>query len=386
MTLRKALFWTHLAAGLLAGLVVAVMAFTGAALAFEHELVDWAERDVRRVAVPAGAVRMDLEALKQRFREAEPSERNPALTVFRDPAAAVVFSAGRDKAWFLNPYTGEVRRPATRRMHAFMESMTDAHRWLALNGNQRAAGKAITGAGNVAFVLLCLTGAVLWWPRTWTWATLKRISLPGLGPGGKARDFNWHNSAGLWTLPVLLVLTVTAVPISYRWASDGIYRAAGEAPPAQQGPPGTGPSLPPIQPPGPGARPASLEAVLSRAQKEVPEWRQIGIRAGGGRPSPGDRNSGPQPITVTLREASAWPRTAATTLTVHPFTGEVLRRTGHSDLSRGRRIRTWMRFLHTGQALGGWGQLVAGLACLGALLLVYTGVALSCRRFFPRGA
>ncbi|NTV75308.1 MAG: hypothetical protein HGA66_14025, partial [Holophaga sp.] len=51
-----------------------------------------------------------------------------------------------------------------------------------------------------------------------------------------------------------------------------------------------------------------------------------------------------------------------------------------------RLIRAWMRFLHTGQALGGWGQLVAGLACLGALLLVYTGVALSWRRFFPRGA
>ncbi len=374
MTFRKAIFWTHLAAGLAAGLVVAVLASTGAALAFEHELVDWAERDVRRVAVPAGAVRWDLEALKGRLREAEPSVRNPAVTVFRDPAAAVVFTEGRDRAWFLDPYTGEVRRPATRRMHAFMASMTDAHRWLALGGDFRSAGRAVTGAGNLAFLLLCLTGAVLWWPRKWTWANLRRLALPSLAPGGKARDFNWHASVGLWTAPVLTVLTVTAVPISYRWASDAVFRAAGEVPP--------GPSQPPLPHPGPRARPVPLDAVLALAEKEVPGWLQMGIRTGGGRPAPGEA-AGPPPITVTLREAAPWPRTATTTLAVHPATGDLLHRTAFADLSRGRRIRSWMRFLHTGQALGGWGQLVAGLACAGALLLVYTGVALSCRRFFP---
>ncbi len=377
--MRKAIFWIHLAAGLVAGLVVAVMAFTGAALAFEHELVDWAERDLRRVAVPAHAVRMDLETLKGRLREAEPSVRNPAVTVFRDPAAAVVFTEGRDRAWFLDPYTGEVRRPATRRMHALMEAMTDAHRWLALGGNLRSAGKAVTGASNVAFLLLCLTGAVLWWPRKWSWANLRRLSLPALGPGGKARDFNWHASVGLWTVPVLTVLTVTAVPISYRWASDAVFRAAGEVPPPA---PGAGAARPPLAQPAPRARPVPLDAVLARAEKEVPGWLQVGIRTGGGRPAPSE-TAGPPPITVTLREASPWPRTATTSLTVHPSTGDLLSRTAFQDLSPGRRIRTWMRFLHTGQALGAWGQLVAGLACVGALLLVYTGVALSCRRFFP---
>jgi len=75
---------------------------------------------------------------------------------------------------------------------------------------------------------------------------------------------------------------------------------------------------------------------------------------------------------------------ATTALTLNPFTGDILKREGFADFSTGRQIRTWSRFLHTGQALGSPGQLLAGLACLGGCFLVYTGLALSWRRFFGR--
>lgn len=51
-------------------------------------------------------------------------------------------------------------------------------------------------------------------------------------------------------------------------------------------------------------------------------------------------------------------------------------------MNAAQRVRSWTRFLHTGEALGGVGQFLAGLACLGGCVLVYTGFALSWRRFF----
>ncbi|HEY8932928.1 MAG TPA: PepSY domain-containing protein, partial [Rariglobus sp.] len=42
MALRKCFFWLHLVAGLVAGLVIAVMCFTGVTLAFETEITAWA--------------------------------------------------------------------------------------------------------------------------------------------------------------------------------------------------------------------------------------------------------------------------------------------------------------------------------------------------------
>ncbi|MSR11799.1 MAG: PepSY domain-containing protein, partial [Gammaproteobacteria bacterium] len=48
--------------------------------------------------------------------------------------------------------------------------------------------------------------------------------------------------------------------------------------------------------------------------------------------------------------------------------------------SAGRQARAWVRFLHTGEALGGIGQTLAGIASLAAVLMVWTGLALSWRR------
>jgi len=46
----------------------------------------------------------------------------------------------------------------------------------------------------------------------------------------------------------------------------------------------------------------------------------------------------------------------------------------------GRRLRTLMRFAHTGEVLGWPGQTIAGLASAGAVVLVWTGIALALRR------
>jgi uncharacterized iron-regulated membrane protein len=60
--------------------------------------------------------------------------------------------------------------------------------------------------------------------------------------------------------------------------------------------------------------------------------------------------------------------------------GDVMSVETFSSLSAGRRIRSVMRFAHTGEVLGLPGQTMAGLASAGALLLVWTGFALAWRR------
>lgn len=403
---RKIVFWLHLVAGLIAGLAIGIMCFTGVVLAFEKQLVAWAERDARRIEAPApDAARLTLAELAARVRAAEPEARPQAITVSADPRDAVAFSLGRDNTIYAHPFTGEVRRPASEVMHDFMHVMTDWHRWLALGGDHRPIGKAINGAGNLAFLALALTGLYLWWPRSLSWRGVKAVALFNWRLTGKARDFNWHNSLGLWAAPVLIVLTLTALPISYRWAANGIYRLTGEEPPAQTGP-GGAPTAPAfeIQRPAPDARPLDPDALLAIARTQVPDWSTLTLRLGNGpqrgaapasagnttaterRPAreAGGERRGPQAATVIVRTPDSWPRTATTTLTLHPFTGEVLRREGFADLSAARQIRSWTRFLHTGEALGWAGQLVAGLASLAGCVLVYTGFALSWRRFFPR--
>ena len=47
---RSILFWTHLTAGVLGGIVILVMSFTGVVLALKPQIQNWIERDVRFVA------------------------------------------------------------------------------------------------------------------------------------------------------------------------------------------------------------------------------------------------------------------------------------------------------------------------------------------------
>ena len=58
--LHKIIFWSHLLAGIVGGAVIFIMSATGVILMYEHQLVEYAERDVREVVPPAGAAPLEL--------------------------------------------------------------------------------------------------------------------------------------------------------------------------------------------------------------------------------------------------------------------------------------------------------------------------------------
>jgi uncharacterized iron-regulated membrane protein len=389
LNLRKLLFWPHLVSGVIAGLVIASMSLTGAAISFEQQILGQAERDSRRVAVPTpDAPRLSVDELLARVRAARPEAQPSGVTVYSEPDAAVLVSTGRDSGVYVNPYTGEVKEPGARGWRAFFHAMEEWHRWLGAQGDNRAVGKAITGVCNSAFLFLALSGLYLWWPRKWTWKTVRPTLWFRRGLKGKARDFNWHNAIGFWSLPVLIVLTTSGMVISYRWASDLVYTLTGNTPPAAQGPAAT-PEVKLPEPPA-GTPRLGLEALFTEARKQVPAWENITLRLGGPPrgnapgPSEAPRQGGPKALTFSIREQGGWPLFASAQVSLNPFTGEVLRKETYADSNAGRRLRVWMRFLHTGEALGVAGQLLAALASLGGAVLVWTGFALAWRRFFPR--
>ncbi|MBP6703938.1 MAG: PepSY domain-containing protein, partial [Vicinamibacteria bacterium] len=53
----------------------------------------------------------------------------------------------------------------------------------------------------------------------------------------------------------------------------------------------------------------------------------------------------------------------------------------YASQNAGRKLRSWARWVHTGEAFGVAGQTIAGLASAIAVILAWTGVALSWRRF-----
>ncbi|MDB5326328.1 MAG: peptidase [Phycisphaerales bacterium] len=405
--IRKTIFWLHLVVGLVVGLGVALMAGTGMVMAFEHPIVDRAERFDGRPPTP-NAEAWSVENLLRRAQEIDPASRPTGLTFQSDPNAPAAVPMGRDRVLYLNAYTGEKVGTEATRLRAFFKTTEDLHRWLALSGTGRDVGKNITGAVAIGFLVLIISGLWLWMPRVWRWPALRAVMVPSGRLRGKARDWNWHNAFGFWLLLPLLVITLTGLVIAYPWANALIFRAVGEAPPAprEQRPRmamGPGGERPGERRSGGGEgrpageanapRPLNLEGLNDlwfSAQDMSANWTSITMRFGGGRrgggggegqaedEAGGDGARGGVSFIIVRGDANV--PTHRTTLTFDRRSGELTRTEAFADQPLGRRLRSLVVPIHRGEVLGTTGRVIAVIACAAALMLVYTGFALSWRR------
>ena len=88
------------------------------------------------------------------------------------------------------------------------------------------------------------------------------------------------------------------------------------------------------------------------------------------------------PLAFTIVDGASWNPMARSQLTLDAATGAVRQWQPYAGQSLGQRARGWMRLGHTGELFGLTGQIVAGLACAGGVVLVWTGVSLAVRRLF----
>ena len=403
--IRSVLFWIHLAAGVVAGTIILIMSVTGALLTFQQSVLAFLERSQRVVEPPSpGAARLDVDTLLERVRAAVDGARPTTLTFDSDPRAAAIVALGTQGTVFVNPYTGAVLGTGSTRARIFYRTVTNWHRWLAVEGEHRTTARAITGACNAAFLVLGATGLVLWWPRQLTLRKVGSVIWFRRGLQGRARDFNWHNAIGFWCAPVIIVLTTTGTVISYTWASNLVYTLTGSSLPAASAgrggaaapsgeaagrgrggrgaaPSGRGAANDRTRDPQPGqgvraaettpAESIGLSAMMAQAERHVPTWRTTIIRLPA---QPGG------PVTLSISDRNYWNSFARSTLTIDASSGAEISWQPYSQSSRGQKVRGWMRFAHTGE-LGGWlGETVAGVASAGGTFLVWTGIALALRR------
>ena len=362
---RTVLFWAHLAAGTVAGIVILIMSVTGVALTYEKQMLEWADRQAW-TAPPAPGAHLAPEALLQSVAAARPGVQVIALTMRSDTAAPATVTLEGNKALLIDPYTAAVIGEPPAALRSFFRTMTSWHRYLAMQGDSRATGKAITGYSNLLFLFIVLSGLYLWLPRLWTWIQFKNVLWFRRRLAPKARDFNWHNVIGVWSAIPLAIVVAGAMPISFPWASNLVYRIAGDTPPA---------------PAAQSARPAERTSVTyisggvdgawRAAQSQIPAWRTMTTRLA---------TSANAPVVIAVDEGYAGQPQKRTTFTINRASGAVVKAEDFQSLSAGRQARSWLRFAHTGEIYGLIGQTIAGLASLGGAFLVYTGMALALRR------
>lgn len=362
--MRKIFFWLHLSVGVVAGLVIFLMSVTGVLLTYEKQMIAWFdERSLPERT--AGVARLAVEELLRKAQE-ERGSAPSAISIKANDGSPVQLIFGREVA-YQDAATGKILGSGNKGARQFFRVVTDWHRWLAMSGDQRSTGRAITGASNLAFLFIVCSGAYLWIPKVWSKANLRAILWFRGGLSGKARDFNWHNAIGIWCLVPLVFVVAAATVISYPWASNLPYRITGTQPPSASGPsPGNGPSQ------QTSFDLTGLNSLWDKAAKQKAGWRTITLRL---------PNSDRAPVTFTVDSGYPGQPQERLTIAMDRQSGKIRSAESFQDWNAGRRLRTWLRFVHTGEFYGIPGQTIAGIASLGGAFLAYTGVALSLRRF-----
>jgi len=377
-TVRSTFFWIHLSVGIAASALILLMSVTGVLLGFERQAIAAIDGTVT-VAPAQGLPRLAIDSVLAQHAIDRADVASVVMRAESDRPLTIRFRERDRAALLVDPWRGTtIESPPPGKGQAFFSALRRWHRWVGATGTEwRTRFRAATGAANLAFLFLVLSGLYLWWPGKWTRQRLVATTVPRLSATGKARDFNWHHSFGVLAALPLALIVASGVFISYQWPGRLLDRYLGSpaervAARAPARAPARDDSASPSAQPAPVHADAPLDRSVEHAISAHPDWRQLTLTL------PADRDT---VLRVAVAEGNTYRPDQRYALTFSRSTGALRSASRYADLSLSRRIRAWVRFGHTGEVFGVTGQLIATVATAVGALLVWTGLALSWRRW-----
>ena len=213
------------------GIVITITCFTGALLVFEKEITALCVGDIT-VVTPVGEP-LPVSVIADKVDATLPADvdvKGVVVSSSPDEAYRVNLSKPKKAAVYVNQYTGEVIGKDERL--PFFRTVFRLHRWL-MDSNPGEGkvfwGKMIVGASTLAFVVILLTGLVIWWPRNRKMLG-NRLQI-ALRKGKNRFWYDLHVAGGFYAMLLLLVMALTGLTWSFEWYRNGTYAlfGAGEA-------------------------------------------------------------------------------------------------------------------------------------------------------------
>lgn len=354
-TFKKISRTLHLWLGLASGLVVFVVSLTGAIFTFQDEIRD-ATQPWRTVAMGAATAALPPSRLQTVAQHNHP-DLLPTWVMYMGPdRSAIVYGAekaGGSFAAFLDPYTGRELQYLNLE-HDFFTIIQDLHMHLLLPPD---IGGRVVGVSVLIFVVLLLTGIVLWWPKRKT--DRQRSFTIKWGAKWRRLNYDLHNVLGFYAATVALVVALTGLVMSFEWVRDAVYLSvnAGRRYPTEQAPP----PVDTLQTATAGQ--SLIDVYYQQVRRHSPAAEMLYLAA------PGAAN---QPVyAIAYREALAYHHRDE--YYFHPTTGQLLKTIPHATKSRGQKLVDANYDIHVGQILGLGGKIVAFLVSLICASLPITG-------------
>lgn len=373
----------HLWIGLPCGIILFVVCLTGTMYVFNKEITRWADRDKFYITnVPADGKTLPVATLSAAAEKQLKGFTVSALLIPENPKEAWIFTlapkatrsnddkAGAatgkkettdknkkpNKSLLINQYTAQVQGDPQTPTSKFFASVLQLHRWLLID---RSIGGVITGVAAMLFVLLEITGLILWMP-----AKLKSMKKwnawkPGFSikkGGWKRVNHDLHKSLGFYTFVIITIMGLTGPVFAFDWYRAGFNDIMGNKVVKKDAP---GP-----QSQHNGATALSMEDILQKAAVIYPYAADVKITMA--KDSLGS-------VVIAKNKNGFFASAATDRVTLDQYSGEVLKLERFADKTTGAKIASLVKPIHTGEVFGTFSKILYLLACLIATSLPVTG-------------
>jgi uncharacterized iron-regulated membrane protein len=205
--MRRLLFQVHLWLGVLAGVYVAVISVTGAALVFR---IDMQRALHPELFTPSAAGPLaDPVAVMESVSRAYPQHRLSGVdapTTVRPTYLAYVTSGAEFRTVLIDPVTTAVLGELPD--HPVIRTLQNLHYNL-LAGR---AGRTVNGVGAFGILALCATGLVIWWPGA---TGMKRGLVVDFSRDGRRITWELHRAIGGWSVAFIALTAVTGLSLVF---------------------------------------------------------------------------------------------------------------------------------------------------------------------------
>jgi uncharacterized iron-regulated membrane protein len=220
--IHKIISFTHLWLGLVSGLVVCIIATTGCIYVFQAEIQD--------ISQPYRFVKFENESiLPPSVLGAIAQKQLPGKKIHSveysggtNAAKAIFYNYEPEYYYlvYLNPYNGEVLKVKNMN-YDFFRVIIMGHYYLWLPAE---IGKPIVAVSTLIFVVLLITGLVLWWPKTKK--ALKQSLTLKWNTGWQRKNYDLHNVVGFYISWVAVIIAFTGLVWGFQWFAKTVYFTA----------------------------------------------------------------------------------------------------------------------------------------------------------------
>jgi len=371
---RKFIGDVHLWLGIASGVVLFLVCLSGTIYTFKDEIIQSLNKEVYSINLKkyTNQTLLPIDELIAKVAENTQSKVN-SVSIPAEKAMAWTFSTskessqqkeggrgkGRGTTYLVNPYTAAIQGTTENESSKFFMTMMQLHRWLLIEGG---TGKMIVGVATLIFLVLVLSGLVLWLPAKWRkmkhWKMWK--------PGFTIKTSNWkrfnhdlHNVLGFYSFILLTIMALTGLCWSFEWYRDGLTNMTGAKVFG-----GRNEKFPGSTIPDQAINSLRAKDYIALANAQLPYEGNIRIAL------PADDSAS---AVVYKSKVGFFAAAAADKVVIDQYNGQLIKLDRFRDKPTNERIVGSIRSLHIGDVYGTFSKILYFIACLIATSLPITG-------------